>query len=298
MRGTQSLVGSIVFCWRRPRLLLLELAWRWGFGIPALAVLFWLGWRLASRLPLDQINFADFSLLYPFAAAQWIATAVGLVGPPVLHLARWLAPLLAVLWAIASGLGRNVVLKRMGRSLSAPEMRSAPVTLIWLQLLRIVALGAAVIGWWLALRWAAGATLGGAEPNLIGYCSWAICISLGIFALWGLLSWVFSIAPMIAMLEGGSAISSLLRSLRLGSLAGKLVEVNLSLGIVKVILVALAFVLTATPIPFTATMQGLPLYLWWVAVTAVYLAFSDFFQLTRLAVFIRLWEAYRPKANA
>lgn len=291
--GTQSLVSVIAECWRRPALLGLELAWRWGFGIPALAWIAWLGWRLTARLPLDQIDLSQFSLRYPIAASQWVAAAVGLVGPPILHLARWLAPFLAILWAVASGLGRNVVLRRLD-----PRMRSAPLTLIWLQLLRIAALGATVMGWWFGLRWAASTTLGGAEPNLVGYFSWAICLSLGAFAAWALLSWILSIAPMIAMIENVGVAGSLARSLRLGGLASKLAEVNLILGIVKIILVLLALILTATPIPFTATMQGPPLYMWWAGVTIVYMAFSDFFQVTRLAVFIRLWRAYHPRAEA
>ncbi len=291
--GTQSLVKVIAECWHRPGLLGLELAWRWGFGIPALALIAWLGWRLAARLPLDQIDLSQFSLRYPIAASQWVATVVGLVGPPILHLVRWLAPLLAVLWAVASGLGRNVVLRRLD-----PQMRSAPLTLIWLQLLRIAALGATVIGWWYGLRWAAATTLGGAEPNLVGYFAWAICLSLGAFTAWALLSWILSIAPMIALVEGVGLAGALTRSLRLGGLAGELAEVNLILGIVKIILVLLALILSATPVPFTATMQGPPLYMWWAGVTVVYMAFSDFFQVARLGVFIRLWRAYRPSAEA
>lgn len=290
--GTQSLVRVIAECWHRPALLGLELAWRWGFGIPALALVAWLGWRLAVHLPLDQIDPAQFSLRYPIAASQWVVTAVGLVGPPILHLVRWLAPLLAVLWAVASGLGRNIVLRRLD-----PQMRSAPLTLIWLQLLRIAALGATIAGWWYGLHWAAATTLGGAEPNLVGYFAWAICLSLGAFAAWALLSWILSIAPMIAMIENVGVAGSLARSLRLGGLASKLAEVNLILGIIKIILVLLALILSATPVPFTATMQGPPLYMWWAGVTVVYLAFSDFFQVARLGVFIRLWRASRTPAD-
>lgn len=264
--------------------------WRWGFGIPALAILCYLGVRLAARLQLAQLDLGNFSLQDPLAGAQLVADVFGRVAPPVLEIARWLAPLLAIVWAIASGLGRVLVLGQLDS-----EMHSAPLTLIWLQLLRIVALCGAVAGWWFGLRWAASTTLSGAEPNLVAYFAWAICLSLGVFALWALLSWILSIAPMIAMLEGVGVLGSLARSLRLGPLTGKLAEVNLALGIVKLALAVLALVVSATPLPFTASMQGLPLYLWWVAVTVAYLVVSDFFQVARLAVFIRLWRAYHPK---
>jgi hypothetical protein len=295
VRGTQSLIRAIGECWRRPGLLALELAWRWGFGLPALALLTWLGVRLAARIQFGDLGLDDFSLQYPLAAAQITGAAIARVGPPVLALAFWLVPCLAVGWAVASGVGRGLVLRRMD-----PEMRAQPrfpaTVLILLQLARIVALGGAIAGWWFGLRWAAAETLGGAEPNLVGYLAWAICLSLGAFAVWALLSWILSIAPMIVMLESVGFWTSLGRSLRLGGLAGKLAEVNLSLGIVKLILVALAIVLSVTPIPLAPEMQGLPLYVWWAVVTVVYLIASDFFQVARLVVFVHLWRAYHPRA--
>ena len=77
-----------------------------------------------------------------------------------------------------------------------------PLTLILLQLLRMVALIAVWLGWYRAIHWAADATLSSATPNLVAWSAWVICLSLGIFVLWALLSWIFSIAPLLAMLEG------------------------------------------------------------------------------------------------
>jgi hypothetical protein len=276
-------------CWRRPELLALELAWRWGFGIFALGLLGYEAWRIVSVLPLRQSGIFDLSLQDPLNAAQNVTSAVTILEPRVIAVGRWLAPLLALAWAIASGLGRSLVLRRLD-----PEMRSAVVSLILLQLLRVLALGAAVVGWWFALRWAANSTLGHGEMNLVGYFAWAIVFSLGAFTLWALVSWIFSIAPMIAMLEPVGVLGSLIRSLRLGPMTGKLVEVNMALGIVKLALLVLAMVLSAIPLPFTESMNGTPLYLWWAAVTVVYCAASDFFQIARLSVYIQLWRIYHP----
>jgi hypothetical protein len=150
------------------------------------------------------------------------------------------------------------------------------------------------LGWYSAVRWAAQATLYAAQPNLVAYSAWVICLSLGIFVLWALLSWIFSIAPLLAMLEGTGVFRSLARSLRLGALTGKLVEVNLVLGIVRLALVVLAIVFSAIPLPFEADMTGTALTLWWVAVTLLYLVASDFFQVARLAAFVQFWRSYRP----
>ncbi|HLH35509.1 MAG TPA: hypothetical protein VKX41_12610 [Alloacidobacterium sp.] len=290
IRGTQSLVHTYAECWSRPSLLFLELAWRWVFGIPALLLLCYEGWRIygATAGRLEATGIRQFTLLDPMRSIVMIADAFAVLWPPVLHTALWLLPLLAAVWSVFSGIGRNLVLSRYDAAL---PMR--PVPMIALQLLRIVTLGGSVAGWFGAIHWAADYSLSGAEPNLVLYCALVICLSLGIFTLWALLSWVFSIAPLLALLENRGVASSLYHSLRLGPLTGKLIEVNLVMGIIKLALIVLAMVFSATPIPFATVMQGTPLYIWWGAVTILYLAASDFFQVARLVAFIRFWRLYR-----
>jgi hypothetical protein len=107
--------------------------------------------------------------------------------------------------------------------------------------------------------------------------------------VWALLSWVFSIAPLLALLEGLGVGGSLTRSLRLGSLRGKLVEINLVMGIAKIALIVLAMVFSATPLPFEDAVSGGALYAWWAVVTVLYLVASDFFQVARVMAFVELW---------
>lgn len=291
VRGTQSLVHIIGACWGRPGLLARELAWRWLFGIPLLAVLYYASVRLMAVLLAAHTGITDFSLQDPMAAAGVIAASSAAIAPELLRIATWAAPLLALGWAVASGVGRSFVLRAL-----APRADFAPGKLIVLQLARILALGGSVVGWFAAMRWAAHRTLGVAEPNLLAYCAWVICLSLGIFTLWALLSWIFSVAPLLALLEGRGVLGSLAASLRLGPLRGKLVEVNLVLGIVKLALIVLAMVFSAIPLPFEAVMTGTPLYLWWVAVTILYLVASDFFQVAQLAAFVEFWKVYRSQS--
>jgi hypothetical protein len=287
LRGTQSLVRIFGYCWSRPSLLLLELAWRWLYGAPALLLVYYEGARLLGSVPLAATGVYDFSLQDTDRATIIIANVWEALTPPLFHLLWWLAPLLGLGWALASGLGRSVVLRRYD-----PALSFRPLTLSALQILRVAALGGSFVGWFKAIQWSANAALAGAEPNLVLYFALAICISLGIFTFWALVSWVFSVAPLIALLENKSILACLTRSPRLGPLSSKLVEVNLVLGIVKLALVVLAMVFSATPLPFASVMVGTPLYLWWGGVTLVYFAASDFFQLARLVAFIRFWQIY------
>ncbi len=186
MRGTQSLLRICVACWKRPSLLGWEVLWRWCFGIPALALLYVQGSRIAATHPLDL---SGLSLSDPEQAGQQLTASAAALAPAVTHVMAWLAPLLMLGWAVASGLGRAAVLKRL-----APASRPSFVTLVLLQLLQIVALVAVWLGWYHALGWAANATLSGAQPNIVGYSAWVICLSLGTFVVWALLSWVSWVA--------------------------------------------------------------------------------------------------------
>ena len=167
--------------------------------------------------------------------------------PLIVRTAIWLVPLLSIAWAVVSGVGASLVLRRFDASLPFK-----PLSLIVLQLLRVVALGAVFAAWYFGLQWAATATLSGpGEPNLLAYLALVICLTLGIFTAWSMLSWVFFIAPLLVLLERISPMASLWRSARLGrEFTGKLVEVNLVMGIVKLALIVLAMVLSATPLPF------------------------------------------------
>ena len=287
MRGTQSLLHICVACWKRPELLGRELLWRWAFGLPAAAILYYQAARIAAHVTLNP---SAISLNDPVEAGQQLAVAAAAIKPEVERAIAWLGPLLAAAWAIASGLGRSALLRRID-----PRMRPAPFTLMVLQLLRMAALVTVCLGWYRALRWAADTTLDSATPNLVAWSAWVICLSLGIFVLWALLSWIFSIAPLLAMLEGRGVFPSLARSLHLGPLRSKLVEINLVLGIVRLALIVLAMVFSAIPLPFTADMTGTPLYLWWALVTLLYLLASDFLQVARLAAFVDFWRIYHPE---
>ena len=293
VRGTQSLVHTIAGCWSRPSLLAIEVAWRWLFGVPALLLLWQVGAHIlaATADQLRATGIEDFSLQDPMHGAVAIADVYAILRQPVLHAALWLLPLLAIGWSIASGIGRNLVLRRYDAAL---PMR--PGRMIALQLLRVIVLGGSFLLWFLAIQWAANTTLSGAEPNLVFYCALVICLSLGIFTLWGLLSWVFSIAPLLALLEDRGVAATLYRSVRLGPLTSKLVEVNMVMGIIKIALIVLAMVFSATPLPFESVMQGPPLFIWWTLVSVLYLAASDFFQVARLVAFIRFWRLWKESA--
>lgn len=290
IRGTQSFVHVLGECWRRPSLLALELAWRWLFGIPLLAVLGWQGLHIYKTVltQLNGVGINQFSLLDPDRATAISAGIYAVLAPPLVRLFAWLAPVAVIAWSVISGIGRNAVLRRYD-----PTLASNPLMLMVMQLWRILFLGGTIIFWFRSTQWSAAYALSGSEPNLVAYFALSIFLSLAVFVLWTLFSWIFSIAPLLGLLEGCSMGESIRRSLRLGPLRNKLIEINFIMGIVKMALVVLAMVFSATIVPFAAEMTQGSLYLWWGFVTVLYLAASDFFQVARLIAFIELWKGFR-----
>ena len=69
VRGTQSLVQTAVRCWKRPAWLL-EVLWRWAFGVPALLVLWHEGLKILSAYPVDVIGLKNMSLVDVMGAAE------------------------------------------------------------------------------------------------------------------------------------------------------------------------------------------------------------------------------------
>ncbi len=310
VRGTQSFVYTLTACWRSPALTALEVAWRWLYGIPALALVVWQGKKVllaATSGTMDPASLGlDKTLLNdpvgalsadPLGAAGKFSHAIALVLPGLSHVAAWLLPLLVVAWVVISSLGRILVLRRADRALHA-----RPVTLMVLQALRMAVLSAVFLAWYRGIeasgRFAIQAPVAaGTEPNLVLYCALVIVLSLGLFTLWGFVSWLLSMAPLLAMLEDRGALASLRAAAHLGPLKGKLVEVNLIMGIVKIALIVLAMVFSATPLPFQDVTTPEFLAWWWAGVTLLYLLWSDFFHVARLLAYLNLWRVFARPAD-
>ena len=300
VRGTQRFIETLRRCWSRPSLTALEVLWRWACGIPVLWVLGYNALLILHAVPLQRTGIGNLSLLDPVGAAQILANAALLLMAPVLLVAHWLAPLLVAAWAVAAGLGRVLVLWRVRRLF--PELaplRIKPVTLILLQLVRTLALAATFYAWFAAVQWAARVAittrLQASQPaDLVQYAALVIVISLGLFTFWAVVSWIFSAAPMLTAVRGTGFFASMRGAFRLRLLTGKLVEVNLVLGIVKLALLVLAMVFSASPMPFESVTTDDFLHWWWLGVTLLYLVASDFFHVARMVGYLELFRAYEP----
>ena len=295
LRGTQSLVGQMGWVFARPLLTLIEVAWRWLFGVPLLAVCWIQSQKIFVVLPPESAGLATLDPQNPWVAAVQLGNAWALYQPHVVAVLRWLLPMAALVWVIVSGLGRNLLLKRM-----EPSLRFRPFGMIALQAAWLAFFFFAWWGWLCSMQWVAATHITiAAEPDLVGFSMWTIFLSLSFFTVWALTSWAFTIAPLVMLLEKRSALSALGQSLRLGKpMTAKLVEINLVMGIVNLALIVLTMVLSAAPLPFSDQLGSGTLD--WITAMAVvfYLVASDYFQVVRLKGFIEFWKMLRrPSAG-
>jgi hypothetical protein len=290
LRGTQSLVGQMGWVFARPSLTLLEVAWRWVFGIPFLAVCWMQAQQIVAVLSLESSGLNAINPQNPWVAAVQLSHAWALYEPHVAGVLRWLAPLAALAWVVVSGVGRSLVFKRLN-----PRLPFRPVQMIVLQAAFLLALAATFWGWFRSIAWVAATHITSAgEPDLIGYSFWVIFLSLGFYTLWALVSWALSIAPLLMLLEDCNPAQALGRGLRLGKpFTGKLVEINLVMGIVKLALMVLAMVLSAAPLPFSDQLGSDALHGIDAVALVFYLVASDYFQVVRLKGFVEFCKMFR-----
>ena len=309
LRATQSLVSHMSFVWRHPSLTALEVAWRWLFGAPFLAVAWGQAQQILAQIPPESVGLNRLDWQNPWLSSVLLADAIARYEPPVFDVLRWLLPVGVVGWAIASGIGRTLVMTRMNAlapigPIGAQPRRSMLRVLpsyIGLQGLWMVALLGCLGLWYRAVGWACATYINvGSQPDLLGYLCWLIFLSLGIFVLWALLSWTLAMAPLLLFLEGdvraGASVRALTRSFSLGkALSGKLMEVSLVLAIVKIMLIVLDMVFSAAPLPFADAFGPDALHVIYVLVFVGFLIGNDFFHVVRLRSFIALWQHYRDK---
>jgi len=294
VRGTQSFVEVMSSVWRRPSLTGLEIAWRWVVGGPVVAVAVWQGMRVAGSVSLDTVGLQAMTVFQPVLAFRTLDAALAVLTPAIRPVAVWLLPVAAVMWVIVAALGRTLVLRRLDATMTA-----RPLTLLALSVLKVVSLGAV---WWVWL-WGFGSAVRvaitgpaarGEQPSLVVFSAMAICGTLALYAVWGVVSWPLQLAPLLAMRKDLGFVASLRQALGAGPVRGKLVEINLVMHIVKIALIVLAMVLSASPLAFTSVETQEFLVCWWSGAVVLYLAASDYFHVVRAASYLALWRAYHP----
>ena len=288
------MVDHMGWVFRHPRITMLEIAWRWIFVIPFL----WVCWReaqlIAIALPPDTAGVGLLNTQNPWIDGMQLGVVWMRYVPYVVHVLYWLVPAGLVAWSIMAGLGRGLVLKQI-----EPDAEYRPLPIMFLQGCWLALLLATVLGWYKCIQWIAATHVSNpAAPDLVGYSVWAIFVSLGLFTLWALINWPFTIATILVLEEGRSVLSALAEAFHLGkSFTAELIEINLTMGIVTLMLIVLAMVFSSAPVPFSEELGSGVLHVAIALSSLFYCVASDYFQVVRLKAFVEFWHTFRGPAR-
>lgn len=278
---------------RRPSLTGLEVLWRWVFwcivlGRPARSLFDDIlrvvnGFQAGGFPALGQVLVSLFWQLRNFVAthAVWLLAAL-------------------VLWFGLSALGRRALLRRISGTSRASLGRMALLSVLqwvfWAVFLSLWGAGMLVS----IEHFITAPQAHGSEASWVPFCAVVIAGTLVVFVLWLSLSWVFPLTAIHAA-RGGSFRESWKEALRGGPVRSKLAEINLVLGIVKIALIVLAMVFSASPLPFETVETQSFLVIWTTGVLLLYVAASDYFHVVRWVAFLRMTEVFAslpPEAAA
>lgn len=278
---------------RQRGILLAEIAWRWLFGIAALALAAFAGIRLDRALivyPEEQEMLASRS---PIEIAQAILEIAHRARPIAVRLGMVVIPAVLVLWMVAATLGRGYVLSRIGSGESRGPRWPALVVLNSLRVVTVLLLVVAYFG----CSFATSLVLNPYAPNYaLGVL---VFLTLFVIALasWSLVHWIVSTACIysarqrLGVFRALDATMQLLReSFReLFSIAAR----NSSVRTVA----AIFFTLLALP---ALLIYGVPLLFWTVEIVLflAYCVVSDVLLLARLAAYVEVIERLPAAAAA
>jgi hypothetical protein len=282
--------------WGRPSLALGEIAWRWVVGIVVLVLVQVTFSSYGVELGVDTTTLRNASVFQPVAAINAVESVCGTLWAYYKSNLSSLIPVVIVLWLVVAAVGRTIVLRRLDGLLKPQKLAMLMLGALRAGLLAVI-WGVWIWGVGLAVRVSITAPASRQmEPSIVLFCAMLIVGTLALYVLWGAVSWPLYLAPLLSMQLGVGAGAALKAAFRSGQVRGKLIEINLVMNIVRIALIVLAMVFSASPLPFSSVETQTFLNCWWGGVGLVYLGMSDYFHVVRSAAYLSLWRAYDESA--
>jgi len=294
IRGTQSFVSVMSEVWKRPALTAMEAVTRWLSWLPVVL----LGSVYLGALGMDvHLDPSGLALTWTRLQMQWTLLIHGayLLEFNLDHYLLYaVLPILlwAALWGVISGHGRTFLLRAID-----PRLVPRRLTLCLFAMARVVFF-TLMLALWLAtlmvswIHFVQGPQALGEYPGYVPGFALIIIITLALFVFWASTSWIFRLAPVLAMAHRLGPIAALKAAWKTGPPRGKLIEINLVMGVVKVGLLVWSVALGSCPLPFANNETQQFLNWWWFGTFAMWIVASDYFHVVRQASYVRLADSY------
>ena len=269
---------------QNPIIAVIEIAWRWAFGLIG-TILLLLGTRafLAGLKVSDGDEQAlrghDPTLIA--AALLHILQQSGVLAKFFAIMAAVAIPS-AIVWIIAATLGRAATLKRL-----MPFSNVNVKRILGLTASRAVLLVAAIAVWYLWMVLCALLTITRDGPNNPLYLLLSILALPVIAVVWGILNWILSLAPVVAVRDGSSAWKAYTDAVRLVRRnRGQFTSVNTWLGLPRLaaMLIVLVLAILILVVIDSVVVGSIALTI----ISLAYCAFADYLYAVRLAAYAQI----------
>lgn len=267
---------------RDPALLLIEIAWRWAFGILAIFVCVTLGLIAAAGTRANPQPLETISRMNPWELAQRIASALTTILGAVLRVAIAAILFLSVCWTILSALGRRATLLRPALA-PGTDLRGC----FGISALRAAATVAALAAWilaGLAVGTITALTSSEALPNFWLIVSILIPVFLLLVFLWSAANWYLSLAPLFPGNRWTQSIACVRRFVR--TQRDEILEVSIAVGVMRLILLIAALMLSFAVSSVVTNVRVVAADL--CAIGLLYFLVADLLNVAKLTAFAKM----------
>jgi hypothetical protein len=268
---------------RDPTILLAEIAWRWCFGAIAFFLLFGAAMVLMGSVTLSNDDTLAWRSRDPYLVAEALLRLYDAIGGKVLKIAAVVLPVITILWTVLGSAGRTLTLKRLAkrevRFRSILALHCWRAFFLWLAVVVLVA----------AIAFASNvSSRGSGQPDLFLYYGLAIWSLLLIGGLWATVNWYLSLAAVCCAQSGAGSVKSFRQAVRFSrTYGGDFGGVSLMFAVLRLVAIAVAFVLCALPSRLAATVPNI--YKGWVVlVSLAYFVVADFLYISRFAAYMMI----------
>jgi hypothetical protein len=262
-------------------ILLAEIVWRWCFGAIAFFMLLGVALMLMSSVKLGANDEFAWRSRDPYLIAEAALRVFDAVGGKLLKISAVVLPAITVLWTVLGSAGRTFTLSRLAKR----EVRFRTIF--------------ALHCWRAFFFWLAGAALAAAiffdaevssrgtgQPDLFLYYGLVLWSVLLIGGFWATMNWYLSLACVCCARSEAGSIKSFRQAVRFSRVnGGDLGGVSLMFALLRLVAIAIAFVLCALPSGLIGSAPNI--YSAWVAVVSLaYFAVADFLYVARFAAYM------------
>jgi len=275
-----------------PGLLLIEIAWRWSFGVIAFFVFALSVFLVLGGITGDPHRLEALVALSPWQLAQKLAASVAAIGLKLWRVTATAGLILSLSWIVLSSAGRHATLARHALAPGA-TLRAC----FALNAARAAITVASILAWMAAGVFAGfvGASDGhAATSDFASMVEILLPTLIVIVAVWVTMNWYLSLAPLFPEKTWIGSIVSAWHWCRANR--DELFEISIAITVIRAMLLVIALMLSFAVSAVVTNVRVVFADL--LAVGLLYFLIADFFYVAKLAAYAGLRQREEEDSRA